>query len=246
MPEGVACLALGYFGMEGLPPSLVDVPLERIERGLRWLVAHPKVATREGRVGVVGVSRGGELALLVAATFPDLVGPVTAYTPSHVVWAGIDYTAAPRTVLSSWTHAGSPLPVMQYVDGAMPSFSERGMVLVTISDRALDDATAVDRASIPIERAAGPLLLISGGDDKVWPAERMCRMAVERMLAHGRAGDISHLHYPDAGHGLFPYRGPSAARSQPPIRLDLGGSLAAAEAAHADAWPRVAAHLRGS
>ena len=245
LPHGFACLALGYFGMEGTPPSLVEVPLERIERGLRWLAAHPKVATREGRVGLIGVSRGGELALLVAATFPDLVGPVVAYTPSPVVWPGIDTTSASTTTRSAWSHAGTPLPPMRYVSGVIPSVSERGLALVAISDRALDDASAVSEAVIPIERATGPLLLVSGGDDQVWPADRMCRMAVERMRAHGRVDDVRHLNYPEAGHGLFPYTGPSGATPRPSMRLDLGGSLAAATAAHADAWPHVTAHLRG-
>src|SRR4029079_12047523 len=88
VPEGFACLALAYFATPDTQPALVEVPLERIERGLRWMLAQPAVAARYGRIAVVGASKGGELALLVAATSPDLVGPVVAYTPSAVVWAG--------------------------------------------------------------------------------------------------------------------------------------------------------------
>jgi methyltransferase (TIGR00027 family) len=244
VPEGFACLALGYFGMDGTQASLIEVPLERIERALRWLAAHPKVADADGRVGVVGASRGGEFALLAAATFRELVGPVVAYTPSHVVWAGIDYTA-PGSARSSWSHAGKPLPYMPYVEGVLPSVSPRGLSLVAMTDRALDNADAVHDAAIPIERVTGPLLLISGGDDQVWAAARMCGMAVERMRAHGRAGDVRHLNYPDAGHGLFPYGGPSGVVPRPQMRLDLGGSVEAGKAAHADAWKQVVAHLKG-
>src|SRR5262245_45279892 len=246
VPEGFACLALAYYGMDGLPAGLVDIPLERIERGLRWLAAHPRVAPRDGRVAIIGVSRGGELALLVAATFPDLVGPVAAYTPSHVVWPGIDYTARPGVVQASWTQRGQPLACMTYLPGVTPTFSERGVSMVAITDRALDDAAAIDRAAIPIEQATGPLLLVSGGDDHVWAAERMCRMAVERMRTHGRGDAIIHLCYPAAGHALFPYSGASGTVPQRTMRLDFGGTFEAARAAHADAWPRVVTHLRGS
>ncbi|HEX5107481.1 MAG TPA: SAM-dependent methyltransferase [Vicinamibacterales bacterium] len=246
VPEGFACLALGYFGIDDLPAGLVEVPLERIERGLRWLAAHPRVAPRDGRVAIIGVSRGAELALLVASTFPDLVGPVAVYTPSHVVWPGVDYTAQPGAVTPSWTHRGQPLACMTYRAGAAPTFSERGVALVALSDQALDDPAAIERAAIPIERAAGPLLLISGGDDHVWAAERMCRMAVERMRTHGRGDAVVHLCYPAAGHALFPYTGPSGTVPQQVMRLDFGGSLDAGRAAHADAWPRVVTLLRGS
>jgi methyltransferase (TIGR00027 family) len=245
LPEGIACLALGYFGMDGLGTSLTDVPLERIEQGLRWLARQPRAKGNGGRVAVIGASRGAELALLVAARYPDLVGPVVAYTPSHVVWPGIDYTSVPNQPPASWTHQGRPLPHMEYVHGVMPTVSTRGLSMVAIGDKALDDGRVTARAAIPIERASGPLLLISGGDDQIWPAARMSRLAVERMRAHGRENDIVHLHYPEAGHGLFPYRPPSGTSGGMPLRLDLGGTLDALRAAHADAWPRVVEWLKG-
>src|SRR5262245_15170769 len=80
-PDGFAVLALAYWGTRDTQLTLADVPLERIERGLRWLRDQPNVRATDGRVAIVGASKGAELALLVAATFPDLVGPVVGYTP---------------------------------------------------------------------------------------------------------------------------------------------------------------------
>ena len=61
--ERCACLALAYFRTPKTQPDLIDVPLERVERALRWLHDHAKVAARDGRVAVVGASKGAELAL---------------------------------------------------------------------------------------------------------------------------------------------------------------------------------------
>jgi uncharacterized protein len=244
VPEGFACLALAYFGTAHLPRSLVEVPLERVECGLRWLAAHPQSAIRDGRVGVIGGSKGGELALLAAATFPDLVGPVVAYTPSTVIWAGIDFRSPRRAMRSSWSHDGHPLRFVPYPAGVAPTTSERGLCLFPVYDRGLDNAEAVDAAAIPVERATGPLLLISGGDDRMWPAARMCRMAMERMARHGRTEAVHHLNYPEAGHVLVPRRTTPGNVPPMPMMFDLGGSLGAAMAAHEDAWPRVVAHLR--
>jgi uncharacterized protein len=245
VPEGFACLALAYFGADGTQPSLAEVPLERIERGLRWLAAHPKVATGEGRVAVIGASKGGELALLVAATFPDLVGPVVAYTPSSVAWAGMDFSVPRATRRSSWSYSGKPVPYVPYPEGVSTSVSERGFSVLPIYDRGLDNAAAVQAAAISVERATGPLLLVSGSDDRVWPAERMCRMVVERMRLHGRADDVVHLNYPEAGHSLFPYRRPITGAARPSMPFDLGGNPGAGAAAHAAAWNQVVARLRG-
>jgi pimeloyl-ACP methyl ester carboxylesterase len=215
-----------------------------MERGLRWLLDRNDVVNGNGRVAVVGASRGGELALLLSATFPDLVGPVVGYTPSSVVWIGLDFTqpaAAPR---SSWTYRGQPLPYLAFPPNVAPAYSERGLSMLPLSEAALDDQDAVERAVIAIERAHSSVLLVSGGDDRVWATGRMCRMIVDRMSRHGRADDVKHLHYPQAGHMLFPYVRPSDAMF-PEYPMDLGGTDADNLAAHTAARAQVVAHLRG-
>jgi uncharacterized protein len=234
--ERFASLALAYFNTPNTQPALTELPLERLERALRWLREQPGVATSDGRVGVLGVSKGAELALLLAVTFPDLVGPVVAYTPSSVVWQGIDFRAQRPPPLSSWSLGGRPLPFVPYPEGVAPAHGERGMSLLPIYDRGLD-GIADDAAVIPVERAVGPVLLVAGGDDRMWPAERMCRMLVERMRANGRERDVQHLSFPGAGHVLFPYD--AAGWAPQPMPFELGGSPAAAERAHAIAWPEV-------
>jgi hypothetical protein len=98
-----------------------------------------------------------------------------------------------------------------------------------------------------VERAVGPLLLVSGRDDRMWPAERMCRMLVDRMRANGRERDVRHINFPEAGHVLFPYDagGADGGEAPTPMPYDLGGSTAAAQQAHALAWPEVVKTLRG-
>jgi acetyl esterase/lipase len=246
VPEGFACLALAYFNTPETQPALVEVPLERVERGLRWMRAHPKVSAHEDRLAVIGGSKGGELSLLIAATFPHLVGPVVAYTPSAVVWAGIDFSQPRGSMRSSWSLAGQPLSFVPYPAGVGPSSSDRGMSVLPIYDRGLENVTAVSQAMIPIERATGPLLLVSGGDDRMWPADRMCAMVVERAQRAGRIALVRHLNFPDAGHVLFPFEAPSSSGPMPPMRFDLGGSPASARSAHAVAWPDVVQHLRYS
>jgi pimeloyl-ACP methyl ester carboxylesterase len=243
VPEGFACLAVAYWGTRDTQPTMVEIPLERLERGLRWLIDRGDVVAPDGRLAVVGASRGGELALLLAASFPDLVGPVVAYTPSSVVWFGLDFTQPVGATRSTWTHHGKPLPHLSFPAGVMPAQSERGLSMLPLSEAALADRDGVDRSAIAVERAHGPLLLVSGGDDRVWATERMCEMIVGRMSKHGRSGDVKHLHFPRAGHMLFPYLHPSDTMFAA-YPLDHGGSATADAAAHGAAWGQVVDHLR--
>jgi len=85
--------------------------------------------------------------------------------------------------------------------------------------------------------------LVSGGDDRMWPATRMCTMLTERMHDAGRAASVRHLNFPQAGHALFPY--PVSPDEAVPMRFDFGGSDEEINTAHTKAWPEVIRHLRG-
>ena len=40
---------------------------------------------------------------------------------------------------------------------------------------------AVERAAIPVERTNGPILLVSGQDDQMWPSAQMGQLVIERL-----------------------------------------------------------------
>src|SRR5262249_29842841 len=81
--RGYAGLGLAYFAATGLPAFLERIPLEYFQTAMTWLAARPEVDA--SRVAVMGGSRGGELALLLGATYP-WVKAVVAYVPSGVLW----------------------------------------------------------------------------------------------------------------------------------------------------------------
>jgi dienelactone hydrolase len=84
--RGFAVLAIAYFGAPGLPEALIHIEVEVVERAVGWLTDAGK--TDGDAVGVIGMSRGSELALL-ASVLLDGVGPVVAFSPSGISWSGI-------------------------------------------------------------------------------------------------------------------------------------------------------------
>ncbi len=196
--HGFASLALAYFAADGLPLTLDRIPLEYFEKALAWIAAQPGVA--RARIGVVGCSRGGELALLLGATFP-LITAVVAYVPSGIVWP-----AYPATGHGAWTWNGEEVPYAEGLTHAQwDEALAKGLARADSFDwyRApLMDTAYAHAKGIAVEETNGPILLISGEDDGLWPSTELAEFAVRRAKGVRFAHRIEHLHYPGAGHSL--------------------------------------------
>jgi dienelactone hydrolase len=237
---GITAFALGYFGAPGLPSALVEIPLELPERGIELF----RDRYASGRhLGLVGTSKGAELALLLASQLPDAIGPTVAIAPSCVAWYGVDLSDLASMRRSSWTLSGAPWPFLPLPEGRMPAFTDQGMRTDSCYDLSSYQVDTVDAARIPIEQARGPILLLSGDDDHQWPAASMAGELTRRMERNGRSSDITSVVYPGAGH-VFVMREflpPPGSPGSPPF--DFGGDAEADSTAAQDAWTRIAALL---
>jgi len=227
--DGFDAIAVSYFGEPGQAEKLDLIPIEPIDRALHWLKARP---VDHEPVAVIGVSKGGELALLTASRNTGIAAVVAA-VPSNVVWAGIDRSGG--AVGSSWTAGGQPVPHVAY------DFSKGFTGIFNLYRDSLPAASA--EAEIPVERIAGPILLMSGQADTLWPSTEMANRVQARLAAHGFAHPVEHLAYADAGHAVF---GAPVRADAPGIQnaTYVGGTVEGLVAARADGWPRVLAFLR--
>ena len=248
--EGFAALALAYFAIDPLPRDLVEIPLEYFERAIAWLKEQP--AIDGDRIAAMGNSKGGELALLLGATYPEDVKAVVGYVPSGVVWQGVSFDrwAYFREPRSSWSLGGEPLPFVRF---ARPRFSEMIRMIgfffgkppalgPIFYEPALEDEAAVAAASIAVEKINGPVLVISGTDDQVWPSTRLSEMVIERLEAHDHPFPYEHLRYEGAGHMIsMPRSGQETPQAR---RFKLGGTEEADEYASKDSWQKVLGFLK--
>ncbi len=241
--HGFSALALAYFASEGLPAALDRIPLEYFGTALQWLAVQPGVAA--DRLGVMGSSRGGELALLLGAHFPT-IRAVVAYVPSGIVWP-----AYPATGHSAWTLGGEEIPFAETM-----TLEEWGKALAEgkVSEDSFDwslvplrDPEYAQRASIPVERINGPVLMISGTDDKLWPSFELSEFAVRRLREHRFPHRFEHLCYAGAGHNIAWPHGPTTMpRSVHPVSgvaIDMGGTPRGDAHARLDSWWRMLAFL---
>ncbi|RDI45562.1 acyl-CoA thioesterase/bile acid-CoA:amino acid N-acyltransferase family protein [Falsibacillus pallidus] len=205
--HGFTVLVLAYFGIDHLPKRLVEIPLEYIETAIEWMKDCQEV--KKGWLGIHGVSRGSELALLSASLFHDIKA-VVSLNGSSILFSGIVSWTEEQTLPPAWTYKGEPLPYATPCNPVKAALECREMSQKKTGDpiarwyKALtEDPDIVDKATIHVENINGPMLLISGEEDVTL---EFSKKAVERLKNHSFKEFYNHLIYTGAGHSIgIPY-----------------------------------------
>jgi dienelactone hydrolase len=202
--NGFAALTLAYFGYPNLPDELVEIPLEYFDQAIDWMKVQPKV--KAGGLGLIGGSKGGELALLVASRNNN-VRAVVAMTPAAHAWEGhtMRFYSPDYQPISSWSLGGKPLPYIRFKVSAADKEKEMKGELASFVSYFRDglaqaDPATIEKAAIAVENIRGPVLLISGTDDRIWPAEEHCKAVMARLKKMGFSHEVKHLSIENGGH----------------------------------------------
>jgi dipeptidyl aminopeptidase/acylaminoacyl peptidase len=206
--HGYVAFGLAYIGIDPLPADCIEIPLEDVEKALDWLKRQPSVDA--ARVGIIGISKGAELTLLIASLRPRDFKAVVAVSGSSVVWEGYFHNSqakdhsSMKPNRSSWSYHGEALPFVP--KGVGPETRERAER--EEAGRKIDfyasgyrDHKAVERATIAVEKIEAPTLLVASETDGAWNAAEMTRDVENRMRTHSRRCES--LIYPDSAHQIL-------------------------------------------
>ncbi len=256
--HGYAVLALGYFGADGLPKTLEKINLEYFQKSMQWFKQQPQV--KSDKVAVMGDSRGGELALLIAAMFPREVNAVIAYVPSNVVYGGIPFTNRP-----AWYLHNKPItPFMGGLTSNDPNLMVNDDLMnatkqgkIPFHKNTYDDPydlsalfiainnknpTKFKKSEIPVEKIQCPIIIFAGADDKLWPSSYYSHLVMNRLNKKGSTIEKSFIPFANTGHEFLlpdlpaanlPYYHPVAK-----MWLSYGGTMEANARASEVSWLR--------
>lgn len=235
--HGFATLAIAYFGVPGRPG--------------RWSASRSRVSSGRppGCSAAPMSGAGGSPSWGCPAEASSPCWPARCWTgwgrwsPSRPAESpGAGTGPAGRSTHRPGPSAAPRSPTSAATPPRPPGFRTAGPItLRPLFERALQDADAVRAAEIPVERAAGPILLVSGEADAMWPATRLGELVECRAAAARSAHPVAHLRYPGAGHAGVGVPGtPAPTEVRHPVdgaSYALGGMPAANAAARADSWP---------
>ena len=197
--QGFAVLYPGYYRTSEDTKSFDMVPLETFDAAIAYLQDRDDVDA--SRIGAMGVSKGAEGVLLYASRNPA-ISAVVAIVPSSVVWQGFDWESMDMSRFrSSWSVGGKSIPYARYEELEWYEWFTGGGIGTMYSD-SLDALPEDSSAAIAVEAISGPVLLLCGEADALWPSCRMSRALVARAQSAGKT-DLELVAYEDGGHMIY-------------------------------------------
>lgn len=193
---GYPTLELGYFGTTNTPSLLELIPLEYFFKAIEKFKAYPDV--RDKKIVIYGISKGGELALLLGSVNPEINGVITHF-PSSVAFQSLNFK---NEITSSWTLDGEEVPFMPYAPFDFSTIKNEEYLDFYI--KCIEQEKYLEESTIKVENINGPILLLSGEEDTMWPATRMSNDIIKRLDKHEFKFGYEHISYKDAGHTLNP------------------------------------------
>lgn len=159
---------------------------------------------------MLGYSRGGEATLLVASHYPEIKAAIS--------------------------YVGSGVPIVApYYASENPAYTWQGAPILYATN--FLSRSNLERLAIPVEQINGPVILISGDGDTLWPSTRLSDIAWQRLQMANRSWPDQFLTYPGAGHSILPpYRPMTFPRNHP---LPVGGNPRDDQVASVNSWRAV-------
>ena len=187
---GYTVLTLAYFGYNSsgqIPNKLRHIPLEYFKKAMDWTEDQPQ--TSKGRFAVIGNSRGGEAALLLAIQYPKISTVVALVSSAYV---GGAYDKKRKVSGSAWTFEGKEIPYVDY-QKAVVNYNQWWEIIY--------DKEEVQPFAIPVENMSAAVLLLSGEKDKIWPSTEMSKRIIRRLEENRYKFPFQHISY-DTGHNI--------------------------------------------
>jgi len=190
-----------------------NYPLERYEAAINWLKKNGNK-----KIGIVGASTTGTLALTAASYYPDITLTI-AMTPSDFIWQG--FTQGKKDGCKEWpieneslfTYKGELLPYMPFVYQhpdywhVIEEESKKNGDMIN-SKKLFDDSEMAhpltEAEMIKVEKIKGKLLLIGAKDDCLWDTAKYIGRIDDRLKRIPNDCDCEAVIYEHATHFVFP------------------------------------------
>ncbi|KAM4605187.1 acyl-coenzyme A thioesterase 3-like [Polymixia lowei] len=189
--HGFVVLTVALYGHDDQPKKIKEIHLDYFEEATEFLKRQPKVGSNG--VGVISLSKSGDLALSIATYLPNIAA---------TVWIN---GCSANTAFPLYYKNSKILPALMFdISRIIPTESGAANGKYVIDSPLAEENKAT---LIPIEQAKGHFLFVAAEDDLNWDSCGFVGQMEERLRLHGKE-NFESVRYPGSGHYLEPPYGP--------------------------------------
>lgn len=249
--RGFNVLTVPYFGAEGLPEKLEEVPLEYFETIFRWLENNEITKVKE--IYIHGTSKGGELALLLASRYPQ-IKKVAAVEPHVYCFQALDGLMSGKNV-SSWSYHGESTPFIQVQNELFFKEQQKAVQegipfgFASTYQKSIEKAENREEARIKIENSEADFLLIYGEKDNIWNSYDACKEILQVLKENKYSHSVQISPYENMGHPIpIPFVVPISLTLELPMNggvFTSGGTIEGNANGQYESFQKTIAFFRG-
>ncbi|KAB7494653.1 hypothetical protein Anas_04983 [Armadillidium nasatum] len=225
--RGIAALALAYYDYDDIPVDIPELDIEYFHDAVKYLLKQDKI--KKPHVGVIGLSKGCDLAFSIATFIPE-------------VKAAICINGSSLNSLKPLKLKDRTIPIVE-VDMSKVKQIKPGMISCV---NVRIDPAAFTECQIPIEKADAHFLMISSNDDHMAKTGDEHDRIASILKNHGK-DNYEIVKYEGAGHLLeSPYAPFAWASFHRVFKVTIvwGGNAYQHTQAAEDAWKRSIEFIR--
>ncbi|XP_078120684.1 acyl-coenzyme A thioesterase 5-like [Sander vitreus] len=189
--RGFVVLTVALYGHDDMARNIKEVHLDYFEEAIEFLKKQDKVGSKG--VGVLSLSKSGDLALSIASYLPGV---------EATVWIN---GCCANTLLPLYHKKSQILPALMMDISKMVPTESGAFIGKNVMHNPLAEENKA--TLVPIEQAKGRFLFVASEDDLNWDSKAYMDQMVERLQRHGK-DNFERVSYPAAGHYLEPPYGP--------------------------------------
>lgn len=176
---GYNILVLGFYMWKGLPKNLVSVPVDYVEKAVRWLREEKNIKS----IAMTSASTGAGYTILAASLIPDISCVIPVVPFDHVMEGTTN--SFKRLGKSVYTWHGKDIPYSPWVlidQGLLKIFrgarKDKKYGLKRFMRYGYDHNPVTEESRIKVENMHADVLFLAVKDDDAWPSD----IAVQRMV----------------------------------------------------------------
>lgn len=203
--KGYSVLVLGFYLWKGLNKNMASIPVEYVERAVKWLQEEQNVE----KVAMTGVSTGAGYTLVCASRIPEITC-VISVVPYDYVMEGVS-ASNKRLHCSVYSYHGENVPYtelslleMGMLNWLKLAMKAEGYGIKRFMRYGYDQVEPElnQKSRIQVENMNADVLLLAVKDDDCWPSDVATKRIVEVLEANGYTHRVESHIYEKGSHAL--------------------------------------------